>query len=173
VPHQTNSRRSPRARPVAVPPSVPMMVAALNERSVELVTWVNNRPFKKPATPRPRPQYQRSPLTASETSKKSSPSDSNTNQPSPRSTRPRCAKVSVVLLRENICLLTSVRDAPGQSRWYLSQAGARAGQTDVIVLDLGLAPISDAGRAELFEILDDRHGNRSTIVSSQLPGRIN
>jgi len=43
-------------------------------------------------------------------------------------------------------------------------------KTDVLLLDdLGLNPISTEGRRELLELLDDRHGNKSTIVTSQLP----
>ena len=43
-------------------------------------------------------------------------------------------------------------------------------KTDVLVLDdLGLNPISMEGRRELLELLDDRHGSKSTIVTSQLP----
>ena len=43
-------------------------------------------------------------------------------------------------------------------------------KTDVLVLDdWGLAPVADHVRPILLEILDDRHGHRSTIVTSQLP----
>jgi len=43
-------------------------------------------------------------------------------------------------------------------------------KTDVLVLDdWGLAPVDDNVRPILLEILDDRHGHRSTIVTSQLP----
>ena len=43
-------------------------------------------------------------------------------------------------------------------------------KTDVLLLDdLGLNPISTEGRRELLELLDDRHGRKSTIVTSQLP----
>ncbi len=43
-------------------------------------------------------------------------------------------------------------------------------KTDVLVLDdWGIAPIPDHVRPMLLEILDDRHGSRSTIVTSQLP----
>lgn len=43
-------------------------------------------------------------------------------------------------------------------------------KTDVLVLDdWGLAPVSATGRHDLLEILDDRHGHRSTVVTSQLP----
>lgn len=47
---------------------------------------------------------------------------------------------------------------------------ARWAKADVLVLDdWGLAPIADGERRDLLEILDDRHGLRSTIVVSQLP----
>ena len=43
-------------------------------------------------------------------------------------------------------------------------------KTDVLIFDdWGLAPIPDHVRLMLLDILDDRHGNRSTIVTSQLP----
>ena len=43
-------------------------------------------------------------------------------------------------------------------------------KTDLIILDdWGLASINDPARTILLEILDDRHGNKSTIVTSQLP----
>ncbi|MEN8145807.1 MAG: IS21-like element helper ATPase IstB [Gemmatimonadota bacterium] len=43
-------------------------------------------------------------------------------------------------------------------------------RTDLLVLDdWGLAPLSDADRRELLEILEDRHDLRSTLVTSQLP----
>ena len=43
-------------------------------------------------------------------------------------------------------------------------------KTDVLVLDdLGLNPITMEDRRELLELLDDRHGSKSTIVTSQLP----
>jgi DNA replication protein DnaC len=41
---------------------------------------------------------------------------------------------------------------------------------DVLVLDdWGLAPVQDQERRDLLEILEDRYGSRSTIVTSQLP----
>ena len=43
-------------------------------------------------------------------------------------------------------------------------------RTDLLVLDdWGLAPLTDADRRELLEILEDRHELRSTLVTSQLP----
>jgi DNA replication protein DnaC len=47
---------------------------------------------------------------------------------------------------------------------------SRIARTDVFVLDdLGLVPIREPERRHLLEIMDDRHGSRSTIVTSQLP----
>jgi DNA replication protein DnaC len=41
---------------------------------------------------------------------------------------------------------------------------------DVLVVDdWGLAPLRDEERRDLLEVLDDRHGLRSTIITSQLP----
>lgn len=46
----------------------------------------------------------------------------------------------------------------------------RLAKIDVLVLDdWGLAPLKDQERRDLLEILEDRHGLRSTIVTSQLP----
>lgn len=47
---------------------------------------------------------------------------------------------------------------------------ASLAKIDVLVLDdWGVAPMGDSQRRDLLEILDDRYGNRSTIVTSQLP----
>jgi len=45
---------------------------------------------------------------------------------------------------------------------------AKIARTDVLVIDdFAMTPITDAERRDLFEVLDDRHGNRATIISSQ------
>ncbi len=47
---------------------------------------------------------------------------------------------------------------------------ARFARTEVFVLDdWGLAPVQDIERRDLLEIMEDRHGLRSTIWTSQLP----
>ncbi|HKR36017.1 MAG TPA: IS21-like element helper ATPase IstB [Steroidobacteraceae bacterium] len=47
---------------------------------------------------------------------------------------------------------------------------ARLAKVDVLILDdWGLAPMSDQQRRDILEILEDRHGARSTIVTSQIP----
>ena len=47
---------------------------------------------------------------------------------------------------------------------------AQMARTDVLVIDdWGLAPLTDESRRDLLEIVDDRHGCHSTIITSQLP----
>jgi DNA replication protein DnaC len=46
----------------------------------------------------------------------------------------------------------------------------RLAKIDVLVLDdWGLAPLREQERRDMLEIFEDRHGTRSTIVTSQLP----
>jgi DNA replication protein DnaC len=47
---------------------------------------------------------------------------------------------------------------------------ARIARVDVLVIDdWGLTPIRDQERRDLYEIMEDRHALRSTIMTSQLP----
>jgi DNA replication protein DnaC len=47
---------------------------------------------------------------------------------------------------------------------------ARLARVDVLVLDdFAIAPLAESDRRDLLEVLEDRHGTRSTIVTSQLP----
>jgi DNA replication protein DnaC len=39
----------------------------------------------------------------------------------------------------------------------------------LVIDDLGLAPMTDAERRDLLEMVEERHGHSSTIVTSQLP----
>ncbi|MBW6486142.1 MAG: ATP-binding protein [Syntrophobacterales bacterium] len=39
----------------------------------------------------------------------------------------------------------------------------------LVIDDLGLAPMNDAERRDLPEVVEERHGHASTIVTSQLP----
>ena len=51
-----------------------------------------------------------------------------------------------------------------------SQLLARLAKVDVLVIDdWGLAPVKEQERRDLLEILEDRYGTRSTIMTSQLP----
>ena len=46
---------------------------------------------------------------------------------------------------------------------------ARFARVDVLVIDdFAIAPLTDSERRDLLEVLEDRHGTRSTIVTSQL-----
>ncbi len=43
-------------------------------------------------------------------------------------------------------------------------------KTDLLILDdWGLAPFTAAQRRDILELLDDRYGHRSTLVTSQMP----
>jgi DNA replication protein DnaC len=47
---------------------------------------------------------------------------------------------------------------------------ARWAKIDLLVLDdFALVPLADGHRRDLLEILEDRHGGRSTLVTSQIP----
>jgi len=65
-------------------------------------------------------------------------------------------------------LLDEIAVAKGDGRYgKLMKAFAK---TDVIILDdLGLTPLTAENRRDLLEIMEERNGLRSTIVTSQLP----
>ncbi len=47
---------------------------------------------------------------------------------------------------------------------------AKLARTDLLVLDdWGLAPLTEVERRDVLEIVDDRHGSRSTLLAGQLP----
>ncbi len=49
---------------------------------------------------------------------------------------------------------------------------AKLARIDVLILDdWGLVPVGDTERRDLLEIIEDRYGNRSTILTSQLPSK--
>jgi hypothetical protein len=58
--------------------------------------------------------------------------------------------------------------AHGDGRFAKLMAGYA--KTDLVVLDdWGLAPFTAVQRRDMLELLDDRYGNRSTLVTSQMP----
>lgn len=58
--------------------------------------------------------------------------------------------------------------AKGDGRY--SKVMAQLAKTDLLILDdWGLARLSDENRRDLLEMLEDRYGRRSTLVTSQLP----
>ena len=65
-------------------------------------------------------------------------------------------------------LLHSLQIARGDGS-YIKEL-ARLAKTEILVLDdLGISPIGDLERRDLLEVLEDRYGVRSTIVTSQIP----
>ena len=65
-------------------------------------------------------------------------------------------------------LLQSLAMARGDGS-YAKQM-SRLARTQLIIMDdWGLAPLTSDQRRDLLEILEDRHGSRSTIVTSQIP----
>lgn len=52
---------------------------------------------------------------------------------------------------------------------YLMKMNAMS-KVDILILDdFGISPIKDGIARDLLELMDDRHGNKSTIITSQLP----
>jgi DNA replication protein DnaC len=71
-------------------------------------------------------------------------------------------QVRVTLLLEQL----RIAHADGS---YMKELG-RLAKTDVLILDdWAIAPLNDAGRRDILEIIHDRHAVRSTIVTSQVP----
>jgi DNA replication protein DnaC len=65
-------------------------------------------------------------------------------------------------------LLEDLALAHGDGRY--SKLMNTLGRTQLLILDdWGLAPLTEPQRRDLLELLDDRHGSRSTLVTSQLP----
>lgn len=49
----------------------------------------------------------------------------------------------------------------------------RIARVDVLIIDdFGLAPMKDQDRQALLDVLEDRYGNRSTIITTQLPTKV-
>ena len=47
---------------------------------------------------------------------------------------------------------------------------SRIEKQDLLILDdFGIQPLDSQSRSSLMEIIEDRHGKRSTIITSQLP----
>lgn len=59
--------------------------------------------------------------------------------------------------------------AIGRGDGSYAKSLAKLANTNVLVIDdWALAPLTDESRRDLLEIFDDRHGTRSTIITSQL-----
>jgi DNA replication protein DnaC len=65
-------------------------------------------------------------------------------------------------------LLQEMPTAKGDGRY--AKVMAALAKTDLIILDdWGLAQFDDTSRHDVLELLEDRHGRRATIVTSQFP----
>ena len=65
-------------------------------------------------------------------------------------------------------LFESLQLAHGDGRYHRLMASIA--KTDVIILDdWGLAPLTANQRRDFLEVVADRHGHKSTIITSQLP----
>ncbi|MEP7341211.1 MAG: ATP-binding protein, partial [Acidobacteriota bacterium] len=65
-------------------------------------------------------------------------------------------------------LLESLRIARGDGS-YQRKLSLLA-RTDLLILDdFGLKPLQQQERHDLLELIEDRHGLRSTLITSQLP----
>ena len=79
-----------------------------------------------------------------------------------------CREGLNVVYRRMPRLFGEILEAKGEGR-HLKFLASLA-KADLLILDdWGLAPLEDEQRRDLLEIMDDRHVNRSTLVTSQLP----
>jgi DNA replication protein DnaC len=79
-----------------------------------------------------------------------------------------CRDNRSVLYQRAPRLLTDLALARGDGRHL--RLLRTLGRVDLLILDdWGLEPLDAAARHDLLEILDDRYGRRSTVVTSQLP----
>ena len=58
---------------------------------------------------------------------------------------------------------------PGETAATANTINKLARAHVLVIDDLGLAPMTDAERRDLLEVVEERHGHASTIVASQLP----
>jgi DNA replication protein DnaC len=79
-----------------------------------------------------------------------------------------CREGFHVVYRRTSRLFAEILQAKGEGR-HLKLFAALA-KADLLILDdWGLSPLDDEQRRDLLEIMDDRHINRSTLITSQLP----
>ena len=79
-----------------------------------------------------------------------------------------CREGFSVLYRRVPRMLSELHIAHGDGS--LPRLLARWAKTDLLILDdWGLAPLNAQHRHDLLEVIEDRHGERSTIIAAQLP----
>lgn len=79
-----------------------------------------------------------------------------------------CREGFSVVYRRVPRILSEMQIARGDGS--LPRLLSRWAKTDVLILDdWGLAPLGTQHRHDLLEVIEDRHGERSTIIAAQLP----
>ena len=82
-----------------------------------------------------------------------------------------CRQGYTVLYTRFPRLMHELQVARGEGTY--GRALGRFARTDLLVVDdWGLAPLGDRERRDMLEILEDRHGRRSTAIASQLPVKL-
>jgi DNA replication protein DnaC len=79
-----------------------------------------------------------------------------------------CRDNRSVLYQRVSKLFADLATARGDGR-YARIMRTISGAQLLILDDWGLEPLDDAGRHDLLEILEDRYGRKSTVVTSQIP----
>jgi hypothetical protein len=75
-------------------------------------------------------------------------------------------KVSRITSASDVCL----PDGQAGQRHSEGKNRSLTYQKPILVIDeLGLAPMTESERRDLLEVIEERHGHASTIVTSQLP----
>lgn len=79
-----------------------------------------------------------------------------------------CREGFSVIYRRLSRLLHELQLARGDGSW--PRLLARWAKTDVLIIDdWGITPLITQSRSDLLEIIEDRHGERSTVIAAQLP----
>lgn len=79
-----------------------------------------------------------------------------------------CRRGYRALYRRVPRLLSELALARADGSW--ARVLAKFARVDVLVLDdWGMAPLAEAERRDLMEVIEDREGLRSTVIASQLP----
>ncbi len=82
-----------------------------------------------------------------------------------------CRQGYTVLYKRFPRLMHELQVARGEGTY--GKALNKFARTQLLVIDdWGLAPLGDRERRDMLEILEDRHGRRSTVIASQLPVKL-
>jgi len=79
-----------------------------------------------------------------------------------------CSMGSKVMYFNTAKLFTTLKTSKADGS-YLKLIGKLEKQDLLILDDFGLKPLDNINRHSFMEIIEDRHGKRSTIIASQLP----